>query len=119
MSSSTKESIHMITCRLFCSNSVMCQEAERLRLSLWVHLNIKAMPSKTLLSSEVELKLYRKVPARTRSLPQTSLLCALCGGDVYVFSCVRTGNGFPRAWKKSGVIGLEREQGERGGGQEK
>lgn len=102
---STKESIHMITCRAFCFNSVICQEAQRLRPSLWVHLNRKTVPSETPLSSEVELKLYRKVPARTRSLPQTSLLCALCGGDVYVFSCVRTGNGFPQALKKSGVIG--------------
>lgn len=53
------------------------------------------MPSTNALCSEVELKLYRKVPARTKSLPPTSPLCALCGGDVYVCSCARTGNGFP------------------------
>lgn len=51
--------------------------------------------SKKPLYFEVELKPNRKVPVRTRSLPQTILLCALCGGDVYVCSCVRTGNGSP------------------------
>lgn len=44
--------------------------------------------------------------------------CALCGCDVYVCSCVRTGNGL-QAWKKSGVKGYRKEQGERRWEQEK
>lgn len=67
---------------------------------------------KKALSSEVELQPYMKVAASPRSLPQTSLLCALRGSDVSVCSCVRTGNGLGRKVESQG------EERSRGKGEE-